>query len=742
MYLGLSIASLFFSFILICSSGLAILRAFNKDKLNLSGLITLPICIGIALNILVIHLISYLTGSFAKSLIPVLALNLISIFFISKKSHFKIEKIHRSEIGLLVFAFFCSICSFIKNQTQGIGDAQHLAYSSNIAFNDFYPPRLIVDQDVVFDFYHSGADLIIAAMRLVAPSIDAFTHNGLLLALAVFLLPLLVFEIVWRFTQNKTYAFLSTFIIFCFMSINSVEFFIREFGNFFTGDIFSYIRSWIWSSHISSDCFSNNTSSMPVSWGIAYAFAVLLLIFMIQDAQVKTNLAFYFSALLLIFVSNFTFSAYLLPILAALGIVAAAQFFTIVLQQGFLSSLVKPLLILTGLSPLAILLSFTTSQSKINGLEAMIFNPHTTWTIGFMRYLSYFYDNDYLKGLSASFEERVGEFKLEIPIFSSVSFREFGFLILLALVVLCLVLFLKRKNFTWAHSLLILASLICFLPISLFTFVIAPIELTRFLFPAKIYAMLFIAVGIYILFAKHRFKLWQRAFVAIAILSLSISLIPGIIYFIPNEKITITGYSFNSEEKDLVALLTKIHKSGDVLLHYDPKLRPWAHDLPYIAGFHSPGGMMLKPDFVTYRTAIYLLNPRLLKELAVDYVLIQKSDSISNQGKQRLLDPQLFRELPEVAEQCSHDYRLFKFIANEALAMNYPADEYIWIGGYTDAKRKFTKLSKYMPKLSFFASSKQEAQILINKHRDSIARENKILAIYTSPKAVLGRLTE
>ncbi len=721
---------------LIFINGAWIYKKSNSNlKSSLISFICLSILIGLSQFILASHLLALLIHSFTQAMYFVLIPMLVLAVFALKnyRNTFAINKPELGEIILILVSMLLSLLCFLRNQLMNIGDAQHLAYSANIAMNDYYPPRLLINKDIVFNFYHYGIDLVGAFFQIFAKNIDPFTLNGAQLAIAAFLLPILLFKIINSDAENKKYSLLACISIILFTSINSLDFLVREILNMKQYELFEFIKDWLMNSQVSTDALSGCSNSLPILFGLVYLLILILQTIQLESNQ-QQNFYFYLSVLGVSFMSYFIFPAYLLTLGASYFVIKFLFNFSIQSINKIQTIFQNPTVIFFVMICLGKLLTFTGSQSKINGIEAMSFKPHLTWTVGYLRYLSYFYKPEYLFSLGKSYEERAGRYKFEVPLFSSLSFREFGFMILLALVIFLFIWGYKKRSLSFIQKLLMLSSLVSLAPVFLFEFCIAPIELTRFLFPAKLYAMIFVAISLYALEKEFKFFSKRKILRFILPVCLVISLLPGLANFIPNERFAITGYRFNKTERSLVKMLKSNQRSGRVILHYDEDQIPWAYDCPLIAGFYDIGGVLLKPEYTTQKTALYTLNPRLLEELRVDFILIHKNNALSKAAEKRLEDPNLFKLVDKIPDKAPYEYRLYKFVATTEKINQYANDDYVWILGYQDATREFHQFDSEHGKFIF--PSREQSQFDLGKARELLLKSDKAIAIYATTQAL------
>ena len=251
--------------------------------------------------------------------------------------------------------------------------------------------------------------------------------------------------------------------------------------------------------------------------------------------------------------------------------------------------------------------------------------------------------------------------------------------------------------------------------------------------------VIFIVISCFVLLENENncfYKLQKNIFVKVLIVfHLMLVLTPGVIATLPN-------FSYNQfasddlldkEEKNLIKHLMKYQHSGDIAL--TTKLFYTFCDLSSVAGFYGVGGQMYKPDWQTRSTAVYLLNPLLLKELNVKYVLIYKDDKLSDLALKRLNDPSLFRELIDI-HQVHPDYRFFEFNSAkvfDSVELTSLQNEYRWIIG-AKLGQSFTPLVNNSQSIT--ASTKQELSPLVKQYKTILAKDNIPAAVWLTAQAI------
>jgi hypothetical protein len=351
-------------------------------------------------------------------------------------------------------------------------------------------------------------------------------------------------------------------------------------------------------------------------------------------------------------------------------------------------------------------------------------------------YINYFYDPSYLQGLKTAFDYVHPSYYPIAPLFSTITFREFGFEALVALMVILYQIYKKSLNYSCllafsAYASMMVPLLVKFLP--------REIETTRFLHWTKIALIIYICINIpyFIkLLLKQIKSPWASKILQIVFTSIIIiMLVPGMVSILPIEEFRIIGnQSISLENKKLISTLRKIHKSGDVCVDTLDFLH--GHNMSELAGFYGVGGQIYKADRITRETAISSFNPALLQELKADYLLINDSNQLSTKAIERIQNPKLFQELTQVREEMGN-YRMFKFVAkNSELSPELKSsDEYIWIIG-CDLGNKYVPIKN--PQGKFYAAlNKTEIVKIKESLRADIARQNPICAFWLKEQAAI-----
>jgi hypothetical protein len=696
--------------------------------------------LGVAHFILISHLISFLTHSYKKSILISILIQVIIILYFAffKRENLLLiysrlkkynKKDSKLQIWVVLFAIMIGVSCYIRNKNLGIGDAQHLSYSINLLSNDFYPPRLILEKDTIFNFYHYGTDLLLALFKVTLPSSSIFEANGILLGFMSFLLVTLLATVLSLFVRLRQAFFLSLFVLF-FMSWNFIPFFIKEI--FYKKDTNNLILKLISIINVHSDSFPNNLSSSAVTSANVFLLLLIIQIFLTDCKKYKLSFQTGYALLITSFLLNFLFPAYWLPVCSAFLI--STVFFAykkLFLQElNFINILKTNFVKVSLILYVGKYLSFTSNESFINSINLLIFKPDLKWTIGYLNYLPYLFDLTFLQSLPFSFEERIGKIKLEVPLFSPITFIDFGWIILGGLLIYLFLLSSKNHRIGWRLNILFFSGVISFLPVFTFDYLIAPIEITRFLFWSKTFFLLFSLVNLAFFFRKNCLYHFSKA---IIITFLLITMIPGIIYMIPLEKFGLRGYVFDTTHKKLVKALSSIQSSGKKLLFYNDDPLPFAYDAPYMSGFYSIGGVMLRPDLFTAKTAIFLLDTNLLSELDVDYILISKTNKLSEMAKQKLNNQNVFQEIKDISKFTNGHYYLFKFNNNILLTENR---NYYWVNVYQNYKGDIQIVNNSLNAKKLYPNKKLAITNLTELTQTLLGNNQIIEAVFTRPQAI------
>jgi hypothetical protein len=357
----------------------------------------------------------------------------------------------------------------------------------------------------------------------------------------------------------------------------------------------------------------------------------------------------------------------------------------------------------------------------------MIFAPDLTWVHWGKGYLGYFYDNSYLKSLKLTMDYMRNTNHILIPLFSSISFREFGFVMILGFGFFIddILDFVKQKVVKLETYFYFMAGACFFVPF-LFEFILRPVETSRFLLIAKIMALAYVLVSISQRLKDHHIKLIYKISLSILIF---IFLVPGLVSIIPNTKFAILeNKSLSQKEKTIIRELNFIHKDKEIILD-DGSLED-AFDIGSIAGFYGIGGQFFKIDKITRITALKTLDQKLLKELLVDYVLLDKTNFPNY--KSMIADKAYFKQIIINSD----DYILLKFDKKQELAAGYEPS-YFWALAYQFGEKNNSQIIKDQNNQMIASEDRVKLQKLLPTIKSSLAKANPVAAIWLKEYAFI-----
>lgn len=706
-----------------------------KNSLSLSAYLTKLLVLLFALYLFLSHLISFVTQSPALAIKLALPFIVITCFFFRKK--IQLPAFSRWDLVILLFSLALATLMAIRDSLWGNPDNFHIPLTASIAMNDIYPPILPSTFDTAMTNYHYGTDLI-GAMFVVLFGVDAITAQTLQVGFDVFLCILSLNLLVETFLVNRFQSCLVTVFIALYTSINGLDFFIREAENIFHVPIKQFLASWLL---ISWTSVAHMTALLRLTCQNSVLFFALLSI-TILVSTIKYKEKDYFIPLTLTgFAVYFTFPAYFYSMLTCFGFVLIWELYQSMKTKTKTKTLISESVLTSFYMLLALyigkVLTFTGDFGNSSGMKGLIVSPSLEWVHWGKAYLNYFYSPSYLQGLKYAVDHVHAGYQPIIPFFSSITFREFGLEALLALIILVYQFNKKKLNYSIilalsAYSSMMLPLLVRFLP--------REIETIRFLHWSKFILVIFVCVNIpyFIDLFMKRFNkpLLRRTLKFLMITIMIILLVPGMVSVLPIRDFFIVGnQSVSPENKKLVSILSKIHKTGDVCVDTVDFIH--GHNISELAGFYGIGGQIFRADRYSRETAISTLNPALLQELKVDYLLLNDSNKLTSKAMDRIKDPQLFQELTEVRNQLG-SYRMFKFLAkNTELSseiLSQLRSEYFWMIG-CDIGKDYIPIKDTQGQI-YAAVTKAEAATMKESIRSNIASQNFICAYWLREQAL------
>lgn len=671
------------------------------------------------------------------------------------------------ELIVLFFALALATCMGLKESFFGNPDRIHMPLIAGLISNKVYPPVASVSKDLPLDFYHYGTDLV-GGLIMTLSGLDIWYSLSLQIALGVFLTTLLIFNLINKFIKSEKYSLVILPIIMFFTSINSFDFFIHEISKIshYT-TLIHFLSNWLLASWTSVSHLSSQLRLPGQNFGIPLALSLIWLLINLKNNKIISHIILF----LISFLLYFLYPTYWYCIIAAFVIISGFDVLILLkdslknkvskrntvkenikgdnisntsfisdssLQNIIIGSfakdkslLIKNFLILVSLW-IGKALTFTGGHSEINGINLIEFNPRLNWIHWGKAYINYFYKIDYLKSLELSYDPLGNIYHLQIPLFSSISFREFGALFLSATILYLLTT--QSSNEKKSYLFLISTSLISFCVPFLFTLVLRPVDTSRFFFWANLIFLIFsvLIFSKYIFLQKFKSKLVRFIILFIVL----VTSIPGFISYLPIEEFIIVGNkSLSNSEKELVKSLNKIHRSGDIAL--DSRNLDEVVDFSGLAGFYGVGGKcFFKYNLQTRLTAIYLINPILLQELNVKYIILDQSAPVSQIGLNRLKNPSLFKLI-------KYDNKIpiviYEFIGHNknfdmAEIQNYKK-EYTW--AFTIPTKEGDQILFDEKGDNLYFKDYQEAKKSIEFYRNKLSNQNKVQAAFLAEEAII-----
>lgn len=676
--MSILILFLYFLALYFCGSLFSFSYLRNKDSgFGSVAKVALNCALGLGLHISSSHLLSFITHSFnISSKITFGLILLASVYHLIRHKTNTIEfSLNKCEIWAFALALLFAAFGGIRGHLTD-SDNTHIAWISSIVNNNVYPPVLPVNPDYSLNFYHYGVDLTGAAISSITGLMpwDTLSVQVGIGTFLVFLALFSTFNFFWRKPFN---SLLATLIVFFYTSTISLEFILKYFPQIINSAQASWpaiLNAW-------------QNASLPAIGHIPYfsvlvsqnpAIVALLMIFLIsfigEGFEFKNKKFLYCGIIFLSFLAYFYYPAYWYPSLVGLFVFGALK---ANYRLHYLCVLVSMVL--------GKLITFQFSSTEFEGgIKALLWKPSLYWDHFNMNYLYYFDfkpDGFWAKPIT---DYVSGKTIFSMHMFSLDSFRNFGFILICALLLL---VYLSQKKKLDNSVLYLLAGLPAIPVPFLFKFVLKPSENYRFLSWTVVICLVFIVLVVGRLVIDDDNFIAKLSKIKMVTIPITFALVlimgAGLVSILP-----FRGYNNYAEhellskaEKNALKAMMKIHKSGEIAL--SGQIFYTFCDMGNVAGFFGVGGQFYKPDLTTMQTAIRILNPVLLQELSVDYVLIDQRDQLTETALMRLQDSQLFAEVPEI-HNLNPDWRFYKFIGNKLFDLEEIqkySQEYKWVLG-------------------------------------------------------------
>lgn len=721
------------SFISIGLFGSLILDRFLLRKLNFYAYSLVSFLIGLVLFLCSAHYIAFLTQSFARasliSLSLILGVLIISWLKASPFFQYLSKKASIVDYFALGFASLLSYLVLLRDQVQGIFDCKHVTVAANLASNNYYPPRLYMNEEKSFDFFHYGVDDLYAFVKAITNGLTILEVNTILVVVFCFTLISSLYILFSKITKSKQYAFFATVFISTFVSVLSYEFFPLYIQLGFLGEMIERINEiftiWLAFSNFMSPIV-DSTRTTTVSLGYTLTAMVL---FLLPDSSYYRKNLFYYSTVFTLFIClALTYPACLYPMVCGYFAYLVLKFIKTKFDQSTLTAVDTSGFKFILIAVLAKFISLSQSATTINGVQTMIWKPRLTWVPSFHAFLMKIFSSEELRAMPIVFDPRRDKYYLELDVFSEIAMRGFlGLLILAGILLLISFLMKKNANITLSFSCFIAACISTVLPL-LFYYTLSPAEIDRFF----VVSILFSSISILISFAKI-FLGFPKALKLVLVFVLLFFNIPGLTYYFPIKHRDFQGIKINEEKKYILKTLDSIQESGQRILALTPGKTP-GYDVIGLSGFFAIGGEVYKSDLFTQKTAFKTLDFGLLNELEVDYILYSPENTKPDFTNPKLQDDNAFQEIEEVSLATKGNYKLYKYTAQQ---INNSKQNFVWLPGYQDGSFDFN-LVRFKDQI--FVSKTREGMILsLKKVKKELVNNPEYIDKFDKAKRIYNR---
>jgi hypothetical protein len=689
---------------------------------------------GLAAHIAIAHFVAFISSSYKLSSLISFALIAAYLLYLilAKKfnpKEFFIEADKTTwilSVGTLLISIICGIRGHLTDS-----DNTHIAWMSSIVRNNFYPPSIPVEKDYFLTFYHYGIDLIGSSIYSIT-GLMPWDTISFQVGIGAFLVISSVFCFSGLFLNKVSNRLIATFVICFFTCTTAIEFFYKYLPQISQmGGIYEFLHHWQNAALPAVGNIPYFLVLVSQSMGLSAILIILVFVYISQNNSYKQNYLIYSAVALLSFIAYFCYAAFWYPTIIGL----AGYLFLKNISNFKLANFLNPVFILLSLF-IGKLMTLQFSSTSFNGVEAMIVQPSLYWDHFAMNFLGYFdfnVDNNLIKPITDFVS---GKTIFSVHLLAMTTMRNFGFVFIFATLIAIYKLVMKQKDYLFVLYLSAIPALVVPFVVR---FVLKPTETYRFPSWAVVCLVIFSVISILSFIEAENnliYKLSRNIFIKILVVFHVLLLTaPGVVAVLPNFsyiKYTLDDL-LDEKEKALVKELMKYQHSGDIAL--TDKIFYSYCEIVSVAGFYGVGGQMYKPDMETRKTALFLLNPLLLQELNVKYILIYKDDVLSPIAISRLSDPALFSEIIDIY-QVHPDYRFFVFKGSKQYSPEEIASmqsEYKWILG-----------TKFGPGFSYVtnnnqlvaAQTKQELQPALGYFRTEIAKQNKVAAVWLSTQAI------
>jgi hypothetical protein len=620
-----------------------------------------------------IHVLAYIITSFSFALYLTLLLSLVFMgygFFKKKYFHFSVTNLTQ-ELFLIIFTLSFSISLFLKDSVfTGSWDSNLSAFTACLVQNDFYPPINPNNVDKLLSNYHYGTNLVEGIIQIVTQS-QIWDAMSFQIAFCFFLSFISIFFLIYIFSNSFYITFcLSIFIVF-FNSLNIWELIFFQFDKFLT--IIKTVDFLNLANTINYMSIKSAGLRMTYyGWSVGFAFFFQLICFLFMCSKKLTKgdyfLIFIFSLMLYL-----TYPPMWYLLVGGLCIQKSSSLIAMIFfnkDESKIKYQIYDDALMILILVLGKYLTFISSMTHEDSINLLKFKPQLGTSLWNISYPFIMEDKGYVLSLFTKFHSYEDMNFLYAPLFSRILLREFGLVVIVAVLFFSFRSFYKKFDRT---SVFLFSGLLgCLFPF-IFEFVLRPIESDRFIVIGKVLLLIYISI-VTIEFLTRCNNLKKYFLLSIFI----IISVPGLcsLWFIGKDVQTFTNPPlFSAQEKLLIKELKKIHFPGAIAL--DDVEHATGPQISSFAGFYSTEGEFLQLPNKTRDLALQSLNPFLLKELRVDFLVISNKYLLNTN---LISDKKLFQkiELDPMLE-----WNIYKFNKGfKESDYSHRKNEYIWVLAY------------------------------------------------------------
>lgn len=643
---------------------------------KLSQRIALNLIFGLSSLLLFSHLLAFLIHDFQLSSRIIFGIfTSILIYCLYKNKKINKVTIDKSELLIIALAIIVAL-SCASREHFGDSAHTHIAWAGSLITNKIYPPVLPINPNLSLNSHSYGTDLFIGILISITGALP-WDAIGLHVFESTLLIFLSLFTLLSYFAKSNLQNLFMTLFVFFYRSETSLIFFYKYLHKILP--LGAWLKAWQEASLTSTF----DLAYFPVisSENLSLAALILILYLFFQNSE-KLDLRQLVVILFLSFSSYFCCSIWWYLLVGAFLL-----YYLIASIQGRFKLWQSLIPISFGLGKF---LTFNGDASSINGISSLIFKPSLFWehyNLGFLNYFNFLQEKSKIQILQ---DYVSGQNAFNVHLFSWISFINVALLLMLA----SLIFFTKAQNKT---KLFYYAAFPGFIFPFLFDYILRPSELYKFSSFSKLMLLIFIVINLtdwlYRQLSKNKLlKFFTTYNLILLCLPAIFAINPLLDNFDPQD-----GAFLDQKEKSCLKAMMKYREANSTALttiNYNS-----FSDITNIAGFYGVGGQFYKPDQITRQTGIYLLNPLLLTELGVNYILIDvEKDRLAPFALDRLNNQNLFLEIAEI-NHIKPEWKFYKFIGRN---LNYRSDqlaqlqrEYLWVLGSKVIGNNFVPIMQF-----------------------------------------------